>query len=134
MYGHEGAIGLHKGRLSQAEQDLQKVFQSSACNRSPTMDDRLAYYTYLRTGELTVEELRSTLDLQCNSTGSTNATLLAQLESTGSALPWAERLPGLVYAWTVDFHPSPAACNFDIYRDIGVVLHAEVDHKPFCEY
>jgi hypothetical protein len=40
----------------------------------------------------------------------------------------------LVYAWTVDFHASPAACNVPIYNDIGVVLHPEVDHPPNCIY
>ncbi|MFX8565670.1 hypothetical protein ABTL91_18785, partial [Acinetobacter baumannii] len=34
---------------------------------------------------------------------------------------WQHFHPQKVYAWTVDLHSAPAACNLAIYRDIGVV-------------
>jgi hypothetical protein len=46
---------------------------------------------------------------------------------------WKDRYPGELYAWSVDLHASPTSCNIPILREIGVVLHTEVDF-PNCIY
>lgn len=46
---------------------------------------------------------------------------------------WDRGWPGQIYMWTSDFHPGPLMCQAPILRELGVVLHAEVDHGH-CEY
>jgi hypothetical protein len=45
---------------------------------------------------------------------------------------WNTRFPGRIYLWSTDLHAAPIACNMDLYFDIGVVTHAEID-GPHCE-
>jgi hypothetical protein len=87
----------------------------------PDMNERLKYYNDVRTTEMTKAELAMHVSMFCEN-GDT------------PVIDWATRFPNRVYAWTVDFHPAPASCNIPIYRDIGVVLHPEIDHEPFCQY
>ena len=63
VYGHEG-IGVHSGRFSPAEKDLQDAYLSSLYHREPTMEERKEYYNELRNGELTKEELQVMLNSQ----------------------------------------------------------------------
>ena len=48
---------------------------------------------------------------------------------------WQVLLPPeeVYYAWTVDFHGAPAACNAGLLAGAGVQLHAEVDYGN-CKY
>ena len=48
-------------------------------------------------------------------------------------VPWRNRFPGKKYMWTVDFHPGPVMCNAQLFSELGLVMHMEVDHG-LCEY
>jgi hypothetical protein len=140
--------------FSQEEKVLRFVYHL-VCNRLPTMGERSQYYNQLKTGEITELELASILTTPCGKGHLTKQlTSLNVQQGNGSRsdtdivsfidrllngtrfdfTDWSKRMPNQVYAWTVDFHASPAACNIPIYRDIGVVLHPEVDHHPNCDY
>ena len=56
------------------------------------------------------------------------------LRNSSSVTSWECVLGNQVYMWTVDFHASPSVCNIPIYKNISVVLHPEIDHRPHCEY
>lgn len=114
------------GNYSDAEILLRKA-TLSVCGRLPNMQERGRFYNYLKSGELEFDEVLRELAYSCDNKQ------LQQYYSPHSAT-WDDRMPDLVYGWTVDFHPAPAVCNIPVYRDIGVVLHPEVDHHPFCEY
>jgi hypothetical protein len=116
-----------QGILSPAEAMLQNTFLQSSCKRQPTMAERELYYNPLRTGELNQSELLVDIDTICKSNGQ-------QVSQFSQRYPWKDRFPDMVYTWTVDFHPAPSACNIATYKDIGVILHPEIDHPPFCTF
>lgn len=121
---HQNITYIH----SLAEYVLQTSYLQSMCyHRLPTMQERIQYYNPLRTGEVNAIEFQTFLNSHCN---------IKQNSNINSLLPlnWNDKFPNQIYAWTVDFHPSPSACNLPIYKDIGVILHPEIDHHPFCEY
>jgi hypothetical protein len=41
--------------------------------------------------------------------------------------PWQGRWPGQRYLWSTDFHSGPSMCNAEVYRQLGVVTHLEID-------
>ena len=119
------------------------------CNRHPTMEERNQFFNPLKSRELSLCELTKILKDTCGDTHldlfmRQNQLLLDSIPLFDSALgkinnsirttQWECRMPGLIYAWSVDFHASPSVCNIPIYSEIGVVLHPEVDHHPHCEY
>jgi hypothetical protein len=89
--------------------------------RLPTMKEKSDIYTLVKTSEIDESHICQALKKQIP-------------PEKSSAFDWNHYKPSKVYAWTVDLHPSPGACNIDIYRDIGVILHPEIDHHPYCEY
>jgi hypothetical protein len=91
------------------------------------MAERELYYNPLRTGELNQSELLVDIETICKSNGQ-------QISQFSQRYPWKDRFPDMVYTWTVDFHPAPSACNIATYKDIGVILHPEIDHPPFCTF
>jgi hypothetical protein len=117
----------YPGILSKAEFILQKVFHKTL-HRQPSMKEREVFYNYLKTGEISAHEIHSYINQFPKDSQ------ISDLHQFPELFPWSERMKNKVYAWTVDFHPSPAGCNLGIYESIGVVLHPEVDHHPFCEY
>ena len=117
----------YPGVLSEPEYLLQKYFNLTF-QRPPYMREREIFYNYLKTGEISAMELRKYIAKFPAGSSINN------LDSFYQQFPWEERMKNKVYAWTVDFHPSPAGCNFGIYETINVVLHAEVDHRPYCDY
>jgi hypothetical protein len=115
------------GQLSPAELLLQNTFLESRCGRHPSMNERELYYNPLKTGELNQSELLVDLNAVCDSKDSVGSQF-------SQRYPWKDRFPDKIYTWTVDFHPAPSACNIAIYNDIGVVIHPEIDHPPFCHF
>jgi hypothetical protein len=110
-----------EGLLTEQEIILEQGLKS-ACGRLPTMAERHKYYKYIRTGEMNTNDLIATMSASCG-------------RSTNFSVPrWENRFKNKIYAWCVDLHASPPYCNQPIYRDIGVILHAEVDHRPNCEF
>ncbi len=111
-----------KGHHSQAEHILFEVYSnSSACgNRAPNMAERNMFYNALRTGEMSEDDVKNASNALCT--------------NTKFQIEWSTSMPNRVYAWTTDFHPAPSSCNFNLLRDIGVTLHAEVDNIGYCEF
>lgn len=108
------------GSVSRAEFIIQGAHKK-ALGRIATMGEKASLYTLVKNNEISRESLE--------------LALISHYSAGSSAyINWTTAYPNKVYAWTVDLHPSPAACNQVVYRDIGVTLHAEVDHHPFCEY
>ena len=49
------------------------------------------------------------------------------------SLPWSERWPNRLYLWSNDFHAGPSMCNAEVYRQLGIVSHLEIDFSN-CIY
>ena len=116
---------------------LNHIFHS-VCGRKPNIDEKYQYFRYLKTGELNDIEFAASIQSNCGATMTDDPAILRMIDQvniqTSNLTDWTTRMPDKIYAWTVDFHASPAACNMPLYTEIGVVLHAEVDHHPNCEY
>ena len=56
-----------------------------------------------------------------------NKLLKADQIANALSLPWAKRWPNRLYLWTTDFHSGPSMCNAEVYRQLGIVSHLEVD-------
>lgn len=116
------SYGSHPGRWPKTEVQLRLAARSvEACGirKKPHPNERKKFWNPLRTGEMTLDEVKKTMENDC-------------LEKQTNLGPWSERMSNRVYAWSVDFHPAPGVCNFPIYNDIGVTLHLECDNEPFC--
>lgn len=114
--------GSHPGKWVKTELDIRKASTSvEACGsrKKPSAPERRKFWNPLRTGEMTLEEVKKTMEADC-------------LQKQPNLGPWSERMPNRVYAWSVDFHPAPGVCNFPVYNDIGVTLHLECDTEPQC--
>eukprot|EP01040_Poterioochromonas_malhamensis_P016294 gene16294-18465_t len=119
---YDVALNL-SGVFSEEEIILRKSYQD-ILHRLPSMQERQELYTALKSGEINEDILNNHL----------NTEKTFSLSSWAKNNDWKNYRPNSIYAWTIDLHPSPAACNFDIYRSIDVILHTEIDHHPFCEY
>ena len=42
-------------------------------------------------------------------------------------VPWAKRWPNQLYLWSTDLHSGPSMCNAEVYRQLGIVSHFEID-------
>lgn len=139
------------GSLSNAEVTLHNtIFE--VFHRAPSMAERIAYYNNLKSGEINGTELKVYLkSLVDDSSKGINAISSEKsvtptevhiksdeyLRLSGwdsNIISWSTYRPSAVYIWTLDLHPSPAACNIPIYSQINAILHPEIDHKPFCDF
>ncbi|CAG9462694.1 unnamed protein product [Pedinophyceae sp. YPF-701] len=48
-------------------------------------------------------------------------------ERRNQLCPWERRYPDRLYMLSVDLHAGPIACNMDLFYDIGVEVHPEID-------
>lgn len=110
------------GRFSRAERHLRHAFLS-VLGRLPSMDERKSFYNMFKTDEMDLSSFTSIYRGGMNT-----------ISNWSVHHDWNKFQTNKIYAWALDLHPSPPACNINVYRDIGVILHAEVDHHPFCEY
>ena len=46
---------------------------------------------------------------------------------------WNNRFPQKQYLWTIDFHPAPVMCNVDLWTELNLTIHMEIDH-PLCQF
>lgn len=103
----------------------------------PSIDDKSMMnvknevYTMLRNEEFTMPMLQTMLKNKFSSTGPSRSTSFYLLNES---FPWQAYFPNKVYSWSLDLHAAPVGCNQAIYRDIGVILHAESNHHPYCKY
>ena len=115
--------------------------------REPSLEEKQKYSVRLDLGEIENEEqlVKSIcvdngwinhiqyercrlVDRKTNTTISFDNKLpRAQQIANGLSLPWSQRWPGRYYLWTTDFHAGPMMCNAEVYRQLGIVAHAEVD-------
>lgn len=81
------------------------------------MSERYIYYVELRNGEHSIDSLLQIIT--CNESNdmiqTKNSTKLNEI------IPWVDRWPDKIYAWTVDFHPAPASCKLILFCIISSI-------------
>ena len=126
-------------RMSRDENLLQFIFNLT-CSRHPTMIERHVLFNSLKTRELDLCELTNILKDTCDTSHVEQflqqyqqglappplASIFGKTNNSMRPTQWECRMPGLIYAWSVDFHASPSVCNIPIYSEIGVVLHPDL--------
>ena len=137
---HSGASFRHPSHVT-----VQMVF-NAAFERSPSDDERVKYGARMDLGEIRSEEelIKSIcVDLslmthirheRCrlpNDGVSRDGAFDPQrskAEQIASALqPWHSRWPNQVYLWSTDLHSGPSMCNAEVYRQLNIVTHLEID-------
>eukprot|EP01033_Poteriospumella_lacustris_P020857 gene20857-15370_t len=88
-------------------------------------------YAMLRNDEFTVPMLQSMISQRTTSNDQSHSPTSYLLNESYA---WETYFPNKVYAWSLDLHAAPVGCNQAVYRDVGVVLHAENNHHPYCKY
>ena len=124
---------------SNAEIVLRKAF-GGILGASPDIDKTLALrlYTGVRTGEMTLDDVKRDLCLSDIYTSKVSGNQIdpspaCQGLQSESRENWADKFPGRVYLWTADFHGGPINCDIPIITEAGGVVHAEIDFGN-CEY
>lgn len=106
------------------EETVLRFIINKFCGRALLTADRLTFYNEIKNGEINVYELIHLLRFHsdCPHIDVILANRSAAIQARVAAVDlnnWQTRMPDQVYSWTVDFHPSPASCNINLYSEIG---------------
>lgn len=99
----------------------------------PRAEEIIKYKTKLQMGELNPDQLAPAI---CGNQGLFKMHPKCKTfeeQYYNELTNWSERFPNQFYVWTSDFHSGPIICNMHIFRQLGMVIHAEVDHGH-CVY
>lgn len=120
------------GVVSSTEIKLRELRKSfPALDDSRWMSIKNEVYAMLRNDEFTVPMLQSMISQRMTSNDQSHSPTSYLLNESYA---WETYFPNKVYAWSLDLHAAPVGCNQAVYRDVGVVLHAENNHHPYCKY
>lgn len=110
-----------------AVQTNLSTIANSVCHRNASRVEHDLFFNEMKSGEYSVRDVSQLMKLRCDTPDSfsLNQTALGE---------WEGRFDDRIYAWSVDFHASPSSCNIPIYKEIGVILHPEIDHVPHCRF
>lgn len=100
-----------------------KSFKPLSCSFNLSIDDYLvlskadkSFSSYVNISDI-IANISPSNDTKQN----LDKQLYDSIYMTNTSL-WKDRFPNQIYAWSVDFHGSPSACNIPIYKEIGHLM------------